>query len=124
MPRHIGGSRQARKCHCSGVLGLRKIRWLERERAKVKMAWLGPSCVSCFVLYGLKLCLTRTTSFTVWMVFGAVITKACVPNPSDIWGRPRSLEDLGQGKAHLKQLEKDELDDWKAFVSGNTRRVS
>ncbi|KAF2429322.1 MFS general substrate transporter, partial [Tothia fuscella] len=32
--------------------------------------------------------------FTLWMGFGAIITKIWVPNPSDIWGRSRSLEDL------------------------------
>ena len=42
------------------------------------------------------------------MVIGAYITKVWVPNPCDINGDSRSLEDLGQGKEARKKLEDDE----------------
>lgn len=39
------------------------------------------------------------------MLFGAFITKIWVPNPCDIDGNPRSLEDLGRGKQYRLALE-------------------
>jgi PHS family inorganic phosphate transporter-like MFS transporter len=42
------------------------------------------------------------------MILGAVITKTWVPNPCDIFGESRSLEDLSKGKKARKMMEKDE----------------
>lgn len=42
------------------------------------------------------------------MVFGAIITKVWVPNPCDIYGETRSLEDLSKGKKARKKMEEDE----------------
>jgi PHS family inorganic phosphate transporter-like MFS transporter len=42
------------------------------------------------------------------MVFGAIITKVWVPNPCDIYGETRSLEDLSKGKKARKKMEDDE----------------
>jgi hypothetical protein len=39
------------------------------------------------------------------MLLEALISKIWVPNPSDIDGNPRSLEDLGKGKAYRLGLE-------------------
>jgi PHS family inorganic phosphate transporter-like MFS transporter len=44
------------------------------------------------------------------MLFGAYITKIWVPNPCDIDGRSRSLEELGRGKEARKQMEEEERD--------------
>jgi PHS family inorganic phosphate transporter-like MFS transporter len=46
----------------------------------------------------------------VVMLFGAYITKIWVPNPCDIDGRSRSLEELGRGKEARKQMEEEERD--------------
>ena len=42
------------------------------------------------------------------MILGAIVTKLWVPNPCDIYGEPRSLEDLGKGKKARKQMDEDE----------------
>jgi len=42
------------------------------------------------------------------MFLGALVTKLAVPNPCDIDGNPRSLEELGKGKAYRLKLERDE----------------
>jgi hypothetical protein len=78
---------------------------------------LGSARVS-IALYGCKATHTDATSFTIWMAFGAVITKFWVPRPVDIWGRSRRLEDLGLGKVARKRMEKDERDAWREFVPG------
>lgn len=52
------------------------------------------------------------------MASGAIITKLWVPNPVDKWGKSRSLEDLGLGKAARKRMEKDERDAWNSLVPG------
>lgn len=53
------------------------------------------------------------------MVSGALITKLWVPNPCNIFGQSRSLEDLGLGKAARRRLEKDERDAWNSLVPGS-----
>jgi hypothetical protein len=50
------------------------------------------------------------------MAVGAVITKCWVPNPVDVWGRSRSLEQLALGKKERKRLERDEQEMWSAFI--------
>jgi MFS transporter, PHS family, inorganic phosphate transporter len=50
------------------------------------------------------------------MILGAIITKIWVPNPVDIWGNSRSLEDLSLGKHERKRMEKEELDHWRTFA--------
>jgi hypothetical protein len=50
------------------------------------------------------------------MAIGAVVTKFWVPNPVDVWGRSRSLEQLSLGKAERKRLERDEKESWRSFV--------
>jgi hypothetical protein len=50
------------------------------------------------------------------MAAGAITTKVWVPNPVDVWGRSRTLEDLGQGKAERKRMESDEAQFWQAFT--------
>jgi MFS transporter, PHS family, inorganic phosphate transporter len=57
--------------------------------------------------------------FTVWMAGGAIITKVWVPNPVDVWGRSRTLEDLGCGKAARKRMEREEVQFWRAFTPGS-----
>jgi hypothetical protein len=57
--------------------------------------------------------------FTIWMAAGATITKFWVPNPVDIWGRSRTLEDLGRGKAERRRIERDEAQFWRAFTPGS-----
>jgi len=42
------------------------------------------------------------------MILGAFITKVWVPNPCDIYGQSRSLEDLSKGKKARKKMEEDE----------------
>ena len=42
------------------------------------------------------------------MILGAFITKIWVPNPCDIYGESRSLEDLSKGKRARKRMEEDE----------------
>ena len=42
------------------------------------------------------------------MILGAFITKLWVPNPCDIYGESRSLEDLSNGKRARKKMEEDE----------------
>lgn len=53
------------------------------------------------------------------MAVGAVITKLWVPNPSNIWGQSRTLEDLSRGKAARKRYEKQEREAFAAFVPGS-----
>ncbi|OCK85454.1 MFS general substrate transporter [Lepidopterella palustris CBS 459.81] len=48
------------------------------------------------------------------MLAGASVTKAWVPNPCDINGDSRSLEDLGQGKQWRKKMEERERKEKKA----------
>ncbi|KAF2401616.1 MFS general substrate transporter [Trichodelitschia bisporula] len=60
--------------------------------------------------------------FTIWMVFGALITKVWVPRPVDIWGRSRSLEDLGRGKKHRQRIEKEEREIWMTFADSMGNR--
>ena len=42
------------------------------------------------------------------MILGAFITKFWVPNPCDIYGESRSLEDLSNGKRARRKMEEDE----------------
>lgn len=42
------------------------------------------------------------------MVIGAGVTKYWVPDPCDIYGISRSLEDLSEGKVVRKKMEDDE----------------
>jgi MFS transporter, PHS family, inorganic phosphate transporter len=42
------------------------------------------------------------------MLLGAFITKVWVPNPCDIDGNSRSLEDLGRGKEAREAMEQAE----------------
>jgi hypothetical protein len=58
------------------------------------------------------------------MVIGAVVTKVWVPNPVDVWGRSRSLEQLSLGKAERKRLERDERESWRSFVPPESPAVS
>jgi hypothetical protein len=58
-------------------------------------------------------------SFSVWMVCGAVITRFWVPNPVDTWGRSRTLEEMGLGKAERKRVEKEESDIWQIQAPGS-----
>jgi len=46
---------------------------------------------------------------TVGNILGAVVTKYWVPNPCDINGDSRKLEELSDGKAARKILEAGEL---------------
>ncbi|KAE9988762.1 hypothetical protein EG328_007366 [Venturia inaequalis] len=57
--------------------------------------------------------------FAAFMASGAIITKLWVPNPCNILGQSRSLEDLGLGKAARKRMEKDERDTWNSLVPGS-----
>lgn len=50
------------------------------------------------------------------MAIGAVVTKFWVPNPVDVWGRSRSLEQLSLGKAERKRMERDEMESWRSFI--------
>jgi PHS family inorganic phosphate transporter-like MFS transporter len=79
--------------------------------------WLG-WVLLVYVLNPCSYCRQMLTecSFTIWMVFGAIITKIWVPNPCNIWHQSRSLEDLGQGKAARKRMEQDEREAWQAFM--------
>jgi hypothetical protein len=47
---------------------------------------------------------------------GAIVTKAWVPNPVDVWGRSRTLEQLALGKAERKRVEREERELWRVFV--------
>lgn len=42
------------------------------------------------------------------MVLGAILTKVWVPNPCDIDGNSRSLEELAKGKRARKRMEEEE----------------
>jgi len=53
--------------------------------------------------------LTDCLSLTICDILGALITKFWVPNPCDINGESRKLEDLCDGKAARKRLEAEEL---------------
>ena len=57
------------------------------------------------------------------MAIGALITKVWVPNPVDIWGQSRSLEDLALGKVARKRIEKEERDAWWALISGGIHLI-
>ena len=46
--------------------------------------------------------------FSALMILGAFITKFWVPNPCDIYGESRSLEDLSNGKRARRKMEEDE----------------
>lgn len=46
--------------------------------------------------------------FSTVMILGALITKLWVPNPCDIYGESRSLEDLSKGKKARKKMEEAE----------------
>jgi MFS transporter, PHS family, inorganic phosphate transporter len=46
--------------------------------------------------------------FSSVMILGAFVTQLWVPNPCDIYGQSRSLEDLSNGKKARKKLEEDE----------------
>jgi PHS family inorganic phosphate transporter-like MFS transporter len=50
------------------------------------------------------------------MLLGAVLTKAWVPNPCDINGNPRSLEELGKGKVARLRMEREEKEQQAASV--------
>ena len=56
------------------------------------------------------------------MLLGALITKAWVPNPCDIHGNSRSLEDLGRGKQAREAMEKAEKAEKKARERPNGAR--
>lgn len=58
--------------------------------------------------------------FAVWMIAGALVTKIWMPNPSNIWGQSRTLEDLSMGKAARKRYERQEREAWKSFVPGTS----
>jgi hypothetical protein len=49
-----------------------------------------------------------STSQAAAMLLGAFITKQWGPNPCDIDGNPRRLEDLGKGRAARQRIERDE----------------
>jgi len=49
------------------------------------------------------------TILTICHILGALVTKFWVPNPCDINGESRKLEDLCDGKAARKKLEAEEL---------------
>lgn len=53
------------------------------------------------------------------MIAGAVVTRLWVPNPSNIWGQSRALEDLSLGKAARRRYEKQEKEAWDAFIPGS-----
>ncbi len=42
------------------------------------------------------------------MIIGAGVTKVWVPNPCDIYGETRSLEDLSKGKKERLRMEEVE----------------
>jgi len=46
----------------------------------------------------------------IFNISGAVLTKLWVPNPCDINGESRKLEDLSEGKSKRKELEAEELE--------------
>lgn len=89
------------------------------------MVGLGAACVSLHFssLSHANHGADALSSFAIWMVFGAIITKIWVPNPCNIWGQSRSLEDLGLGKAARKRMEKDERDAWRAMVPGSPHEL-
>jgi PHS family inorganic phosphate transporter-like MFS transporter len=45
------------------------------------------------------------------MILGAFVTKIWVPNPCDVYGESRSLEDLSKGKRARKEMEKEEKEE-------------
>jgi len=53
----------------------------------------------------------RQCRFSPLMILGAYITIVWVPNPCDIYGESKSLEDLSKGKQERKIMEvKEKLD--------------
>jgi len=58
--------------------------------------------------------------FALWMGAGALVSKIWMPNPSNIWGQSRTLEDLSMGKATRKRYERQEREAWKSFVPGTS----
>jgi len=55
------------------------------------------------------------------MAAGAICTIYWVPNPVDIWGRNRTLEELGLGKKERKRMEQEEKDTWRALAPDNPK---
>lgn len=58
--------------------------------------------------------------FALWMGVGAFTTRMWMPNPSNIWGQSRSLEDLSMGKRARERYERQEREAWKSFVPGTS----
>lgn len=57
--------------------------------------------------------------FTIWMVVGVLVTRYWMPNPSNIWGQSRTLEDLAGGKSQRRRYEKQEREAWASMIPGS-----
>jgi hypothetical protein len=108
---------QTRLNLCAVVPGLCENRWQGSQRRQFHLVRLDSSGVSS-LSFSLRYIATFLTfiRFAAFMLIGAVITKGLVPNPVDIWGHSRSLEDLGRGKAERKRLEREEAEHWRTFA--------
>jgi PHS family inorganic phosphate transporter-like MFS transporter len=58
--------------------------------------------------------------FALWMGAGAFISKIWMPNPCNIWGQSRTLEDLALGKKARARYERQEKEAWASFVPGTS----